>query len=325
MILWVYPIYILAVTCASFFAIKAASYSNILYHSGKFSGAFIGVVILAIITSLPEVFTSFSSVTLFDMPAFPVGNVLGSNLFNITIISLCIIIYQKKFRKRDLSKIYPRVVVVCILMYLICILIFTKFINLKIQHFNVLSPILIIIYMINIYYVATADDVISDEAAVKYGATVDIKHSSHRTFAYLLISAMMISITSAVVTYTAGIVATRLGFHQDFAGAILLGIATSIPEISAFVTLFQLKNYDVAVGGMIGSNVFNFTIITVTDFAYKGDIFIPNQIKTTAMLLLGLIATGIFMLMLAFRNKYKQLNLICPAFIVIMYVGFLFI
>lgn len=321
----IYPIYLLSVAGVVYLAIKAAQYANIMDQKTNMSGAFIGVIILAIVTSMPEVFTSVAAITIFDFSDLPAGNVLGSNLFNITIVAVAALYYRKKFQKAVLSSIYSKIAVIVLIMYILVAAVFAGVISLRIFRSSIVSPIIIIIYIFVARIVYSTTDQKADEAALQYASQSKISMSGKKAFVRLMITGVVLLIVSAVMTYSAGMLTRRWGIEGGFGGAIFLGIATSVPELTSFLTLFKVRNYDIAVGSMIGSNMFNFTILAATDMIYRGNVFLPGQMKAAVMVITGLLSTALFLYMLLERNDNKKVNLICPVLIIGCYIGFLLI
>lgn len=321
----IYPIYLLSVAGVVYLAIKAAQYANIMDQKTNMSGAFIGVIILAIVTSMPEVFTSVAAITIFDFSDLPAGNVLGSNLFNITIVAVAALYYRKKFQKAVLSSIYSKIAVIVLIMYILVAAVFAGVISLRIFRSSIVSPIIIIIYIFVARIVYSTTDQKADEAALQYASQSKISMSGKKAFVRLMITGVVLLIVSAVMTYSAGMLTRRWGIEGGFGGAIFLGIATSVPELTSFLTLFKVRNYDIAVGSMIGSNTFNFTILAATDMIYRGNVFLPGQMKAAVMVITGLLSTALFLYMLLERNDNKKVNLICPVLIIGCYIGFLLI
>lgn len=319
----IYIGYFVSVAVAVFLAITAARYANILDRTTNLSGAFIGVVILAVVTSLPEFFTSMSAITVFNIPDFPAGNVLGSNIFNISIISFAILFYRRKFTKHRLSKIYSRIAVLVLIMYIMTGFVFGNIISLRVAHFSIISPLILVVYAIGMRYVYVATDTIADEAALRYSASVETKLTGKQTAVRLGITAILLVIVSGFVTYTAEKITLSWGIEGGFGGAIFLGIATSVPELASFITLFRVRNYDIAVGSMIGSNMFNFTILAITDIFSSGNMYLAGQAKSPVMVMTGLLTTAIFLFMLLERQDNKKVEVVCPALILASYAAFL--
>jgi len=143
---------------------------------------------------------------------------------------------------------------------------------------------------------------------------------------------LVVVASSFFVTIVASNLGEALNLDQSFAGAIFLGIATSLPEFTAVITLFKLKNHEAALGNIIGSNVFNLTIISVVDIInVKEDIFVPvfhgeNATENVPLLLLlGLINSIILMFALLRRKSYNKFTYIIPSvcilIVYLIYIG----
>lgn len=320
-----YIIYAVAAVVVVVLAVNASRYANMLDRNSKLPGAFIGAVILAAITSLPEFFTSLSSVTIFHMQDFPVGNVLGSNIFNLSVMSLMILVYGKKFKKARLSRVYSRIAIIVIVMYALAGIGFIAGDRLSVAHFGIVSVLIAMLYIAGAKYAAMADDTTADESALKYVASVDKELSNRQALGRLIVTSGFLVIASGVVTYAAGNLTVAWGLSNGFAGAVFLGIATSIPEVTSVVTLFRVKNFDIAVGGIIGSSMFNFLILAVTDAVYLRNIYMVSEPKIEIMTLAGLLSTAFFLLMMIEREKDRRMNIVCPVLIILCYAGFFFI
>ena len=100
-----YLIYLLVAIVIIILANKASIYVDLIEKKTSLSGAFIGGVVLSAVTSLPELFTSISSTMFLHKPGLCMGNILGSNLFNIVILAVLILIFFKSFNKKVILKL----------------------------------------------------------------------------------------------------------------------------------------------------------------------------------------------------------------------------
>ena len=93
---------------------------------------------------------------------------------------------------------------------------------------------------------------------------------------FVLCAVLLIGVSIAI-TYVTDIVAEKIGLGKTVAGAILLGVATSLPELVSCLTLMRKQNFDAAFGDITGSNLFNFTILTISDLlAVNSSIYVCN-------------------------------------------------
>ena len=101
---YIYPLYVILLCFVVFLSIKLANLVDLLDKKTKISGAFIGGVLLAAVTSLPEFFTAISAVTIVNSPELVIGDILGSDIFNLTVLIFLTIIFFKHFKTSSIDK-----------------------------------------------------------------------------------------------------------------------------------------------------------------------------------------------------------------------------
>ena len=83
-----------------------------------------------------------------------------------------------------------------------------------------------------------------------------------------------------------------------------------------------MRSYDIAIGNIIGSNIFNFLVLCIADILYIGQgIYDFSDPKTLSLLVYGAVATPLFMILLKARNKTTRV--LCPFAMVVCYIAFL--
>lgn len=96
----VYIGYMLMVALIVFLSMKLGKYVDIIDAKSKISGAFIGGVMLAAVTSLPELFTSLTAVWVVRENELVLGNILGSDLVNLAFFGVCCWCFRAGFERR---------------------------------------------------------------------------------------------------------------------------------------------------------------------------------------------------------------------------------
>ena len=96
--------YVVAAALVVFASIKASRYIDLIDKTTKLSGAFLGGVLLSAVTSLPELFTSLSATVFLHKPALCIGNILGSDLFNIAMLSTLAVLFIRSFRNVPIAR-----------------------------------------------------------------------------------------------------------------------------------------------------------------------------------------------------------------------------
>lgn len=242
-----------------FLSFRLSYYADLLNKTTNISGVFIGGILLAGITSLPELVTCLSSIFL-NNPYLAIGDILGSNFFNIAMMCFFDILFIKTMFYNYTKNRYYLIYVLLIFNYLIMYLFMGGTFNLEIFNIGLPSFIIIITY---IFYLKNA----KEEKTKKEVITTQ----EHVLLKFFLVGLFMV-IVSILLTLVVNLIAGKNpNVASSFIGAILLGITTSMPEVITFIALVKMKSFDLALSDIIGSNLFNLLILAI------GDIFLKNK------------------------------------------------
>ena len=242
-----------------FLSFRLSYYADLLNKTTNISGVFIGGILLAGLTSLPEFVTCLSSIFL-NNPYLAIGDILGSNFFNIAMMCFFDILFIKTMFYNYTKNRYYLIYVLLILNYLIMYLFMGGTFNLEIFNIGLPSFIIIITY---IFYLKNA----KEEETKKEVITT----KEHVLLKFFLVGLFMV-IVSILLTLVVNLIAGKNpNVASSFIGAILLGITTSMPEVITFIALIKMKSFDLALSDIIGSNLFNLLILAI------GDIFLKNK------------------------------------------------
>ncbi|MCI9476898.1 hypothetical protein AALA22_13700 [Anaerovoracaceae bacterium 41-7] len=320
----IYLEYLAAAVIVVVLSIKASDYIDLLDKNTKLSGAFLGGIMLSAVTSLPELFTSISATVLLERPGLCMGNILGSDLFNLGALAFFILLFSKNFAKGKVSKSYRHVTVVVLVIYILITLNFAGILQFRILHLSITSVLIALIYGLGAKYLAVADDVTSDEAVLDYHSESSTSLSVKQIGVRFFFAAVGIIAFSIILTYLTDEISVKLNLGQGLAGAIFLGVATSLPEVTSTIALFKMKNFNIAVGNIIGSNLFNFIILVVADVLSMGSgVYATFDHQIENLLIFGGTATILFWVMLRFKKATIQT--VCALGMVASYLGFLLI
>lgn len=313
----IYVLYLVVAALVTFMSIKASEYVDMLDKTTSLSGAFLGGILLSAVTSLPELFTSISSTLMLDQPGLCIGNILGSNLFNYAMLSFFILTAVAKFAKCDLSKIHFIVAVSVVAMGLLIVCNKYGFLAFDIGNVSVTSVLIILLYILTVWIMYKKGGTSENEDD---GEPVTLSRKQILT-RFTLVSVGIV-VFSVILTYITDELSVRLNLGKTVAGALFLGVATSLPETASTFTLFKIKNYDIAVGNIVGSCLFNFTILSVADFFYRGGgIYTIADPSTMNLIIFASVASVLAAVFMKFRNKATCV--ICPVGIIASYIAFL--
>lgn len=293
-------------------SIKLSVYADEITKTTNISKNIVGGVLVAGITSLPELVTCLSSIYLKNY-YLSFGDILGSNLFNISIICFFDIIFIKKFifnKTNSSSLIYILLLINYIFIYLSLSSVFS------ISLFNIGIPSIIIIatYMYYLKHVNSCEEKESVKCINK--GIIILK---------FIITSIILVITSILLTFIVNKLSIMYpSVSSSFIGAIFLGITTSMPEVVTFITLIKLNNYSMALLDIIGSNLFNLLIIAIGDLVMLNDkIYNYADRQSFFILILCIVTTFISMLQNKIKLKNKFLYIIPSIIVFILYIVFL--
>lgn len=305
-----YLIYIVTVVAVVWFSILASRYIDMIDRSTRLSGAFLGGVLLSAITSLPELFTSISATVLIDNPSLCIGNILGSNLFNFGMLAVVILFFLSSFSRASLAVSHRYVMLFLMMMYLATAL------NWKVMgddniifggenpwfYVSITSVIVLVLYTLSVRFLAGDngsgdEEVGDDEVALSLRAIV----------VRFVLASVGIIVASITLTYVTDDIATELNLGSGLAGALFLGVATSLPEVTSTISLFRMRNFDIAFGNIAGSNVFNFFVLAIADILYSGgSVYHFDDEKVIYLTVFGMASSALIYLIIRVRSAWMK-------------------
>lgn len=305
-----YILYIITVTLVVWFSILASRYIDMIDRSTRLSGAFLGGVLLSAITSLPELFTSISATVLIDNPSLCIGNILGSNLFNFGMLAVAILFFIKGFSAAHLSKSHHYVMLFLMMMYLAVVLNWQMMGDDNIifgsndnhwLYVSITSIVVVVLYALSVRYLA------SDNGECSNGDCEEVTLPLRTIVVRFVLASVGIIVASIILTYITDDIATKLNLGSGLAGALFLGVATSLPEVTSTISLFRMRNFDIAFGNIIGSNVFNYLVLAIADVLYSGgSVYHFDDGKVINLTVFGLLSSLLIYLLISSRSKWLK-------------------
>ena len=315
-----YILYLMVAAAVVFLSIKASKYIDLIDQKSSLSGAFLGGVLLSAVTSLPELFTSISATLLLAKPGLCMGNILGSNIFNLVVLAVMFLLFLKSSYAAKLAKGHNFVILYCLVTYVAIVLnmFLPKIFDFHVLSLSVTSIVIIIAYVLGVKYLSGEE---SESSAEEGGEEESSLTMRGIIFRFVLCSIGLVGL-SIWLTYLSDDIATSLGMGAGLAGALFLGVATSLPELSSTVTLFRLRNYNIAVGNIVGSCLFNMIILTVADLLwFKGTIYDFSDGNVAQMLGFG--AVAMVATLCALKGKTRLAKVVFSLIVVACYFAFL--
>jgi cation:H+ antiporter len=247
---------------------KVARYGDAIASRTGVGQVWMGVIAIAVITSLPELFTGISAVTLVDSPDLTVGDLLGANAFNMLNLALLDIFHRNGSILVAVSQAHRLTGLFSLILVAIVgagILISIYVSPTGLGWVGWYTPLIILVYLLAVrqifYYEKThpgPPDLTPDA----------IPHSLKRVVVYFSIAALFIIGAGIWLATIGDEIAVATGWGQSFVGTLFLAFTTTLPEITVSFTAVRIGASDMAVANMIGSNLFNMAILPVTDLIY---------------------------------------------------------
>lgn len=244
-------------------------YADAIAEKTGLGRAWVGAVLLAGVTSLPELVSGITAVSLLNAPNLAIGGIVGSNLFNLTLIAVMDVIYQPGSilaNAQDGHILSGGLGILLIGLVAASQLVGDSFNGVGILGVSYVSLAIVAVYLIGarllaIFQRKRAMEVLAQEAEVLHYHGI----STRRTYLTFAASALIVVAAGVWLGSIADRISDETGLGRSFVGALVLGVSTSLPEIAASVTSVRMGAIDLAIGNVLGSNLFNVALLAVYD------------------------------------------------------------
>ncbi len=246
-------------------ATQLAKYGDIIAVRTRLGGMFIGVLLLAGATSLPEVLTSISSLNQ-NSPNLAAGNLLGSNTINMLLLAVIDIVNRNQRLLRKAALKHALTGSLAVFMIGLVVFFMLADINLKIGWVGIDSLLIIAAYVVAIRLVQ--------------GNTIHVSHPNispdipegtaglRKGIIGFLLAAGALVVVTPIMVQGANEIAVITGLGTTFIGTTLVALVTSLPELVTTLAAIKIGADDMAIGNLFGSNMFNMFAIGLTDVFY---------------------------------------------------------
>ena len=281
--------------------VRLSRYGDIIAEKSGMSRGWVGLILLATVTSLPELVTGLTSVTVAKVPDIAVGDIMGSCVFNLLIIVLLDFLYRKE-------SVYTRARQGNVLSagYGIALIGFAGF-NLllyragafpSIGHVGLYTPVILLLYLLAMrslyrYEQAQVSEYVEDRVEL-YPDT-----SLKQAVQGYVMAAVAVVAAGVWLPFVARDLAEAMVWQQSFVGTLFVAAITSAPEVVVTIAALRIGAIDLAIGNLFGSNLFNIAILAIDDLAYLpgpllADVSLTHATSAfSAMMMSGLAVVGL--------------------------------
>ena len=253
----------------------------------------IGLTIVAFGTSAPELAVSIKSI-LIGSGDIVLGNVIGSNILNILLILGCSsLVHNLTVKNNTVKKELPITMLITTLFaVLLSDSIFDKGV---VNTFTRADGIVVLLFFsVFIYYLISMS---RNKAEVDSSEIISLPKS----FLFTIIGIIGIVLGSNFVVDSATKIAAIMGVSERMIALTIIALGTSLPELVTSITATKKGEYDIAIGNVVGSNIFNIGVVIGIPVALFGGIGI---ISFSYIDLLIMLISAILLFMFSF-NDYK--------------------
>lgn len=294
---------------------KLSKHADVIADATGLGKSWVGLVMLATVTSLPELLTGISAVTLNDLPNLAVSGTLGSCMFNMLVVA-SLDLFSKQRPVSNLvqqgHQLSAGFGIVLLALAAIDIL-FGKYLP-SIKQINSIDPLsilFIIVYLVAMRLIYSYEKTRVQEYVEEKAVQEQTKKNPLRNaIIWFTVHSIFIVAASLYLPDLAEKIAKMTGWGESFIGSSLIAITTSLPEITVSVAAARMGSFDMAVANLLGSNLFNVAILAITDFFYvKAPLLRCVSHINTLSALTAIICTGIVVIGLTYRSEKKILYL----------------
>jgi cation:H+ antiporter len=289
---------------------RLSHYGDVIAEKTGLGRTWIGVILMASATSLPELFTGISSVTIFNSPNIAAGDVLGSCMFNLLILALL----DVGRRVAPISTLAHQGQILTasfgvLLLGLTTISLLAGRTIPTVGWIGVYSLVIPLVYLgaMRLVFIYERRRIAEFLTEVKEEARYEhvSRAAAYRRFVFY---AAMIVVAATYLPYVADQLATITGLGRTFVGSILVALSTSLPEIVVCKAALQMGAVDLAVGNVLGSNLFNLLILAIDDaFFLKGPLLSSISATHAVTACAAITMTAITIIALMYRSKKRLL------------------
>lgn len=275
-------------------SIKLAEYGDIIAYRTKLGGMFIGTLLMAGATSLPEFLTAVNALRQ-NVLGLAAGDLLGSSMFNMLLMGLLGLVFFKRRVLRRVAMKHTLTASIAVLLIGMTTFFILADIDVQIGWLGLDSLLLMGAYVGGVWLIRSNDgsrgsavvEVLEDETGIP---------SLRRALIGFALASVVLVATSPFLVRSSAEIAEITGLGAGFVGSVLVAFITSLPELITVLAAVRIGAYDMAVGNLFGSNIFNMFALGFTDLLYTQGRFlgaIDPQFALVGLLALLLTCLGL--------------------------------
>ncbi len=320
---WVWLQLLSCAVAIGFAGYQLSRFGDAIARLSGLSGTWIGLTLLAVVTSLPELTTGITAVTLARAPNLAVGNALGSCVLNLTFLVVIDFLFRREavWRRASAGHVLAGAFGVLLLGFTL--------VSLLISHLPGTNPAQLIAWtsglsfglatplVLGLYLVAMRTVFRYERDAPRDKGTLTGTETKADNQLPTMARAVTGFALAAAVVVGAGIslpliavdLAGLMGWNRSFVGSLLVSAVTTLPELCVTVAALRLGALDMAIGNLLGSNLFNVAVIAIDDLFFEaGPLLAHVSLVHAVSAGSAIVMNGLAMVGLFFRPRSRVLR-----------------
>ncbi|HEX6210214.1 MAG TPA: sodium:calcium antiporter [Methylomirabilota bacterium] len=246
---------------------RLATYGDVIAVRSGLGRTWVGVVMMAAATSLPELITGASAVARYDLPDIAAGDIFGSCLFNLLILAVLAMWDRRPLSEwLDAGQLLPAAIGMVLVGGAALALVGGEAVP-AVWQVSVVTPVLVATYFVGMRLIFDRERARGE--ALPLEPADPAAPSLRRAIVWYVANAAMLMIAAGYLPVAGHAVAEATGLGESFVGTVFVAISTSAPEIVVTLAAARIGAVDMAAGNVLGSNLFNIALLGLDDLLYR--------------------------------------------------------
>lgn len=301
-----------------FAGVRLARYGDVIATRTGLGGTWMGLVVMAAVTSLPELVTGASAILIVDVPEIAAGDAIGSCMFNVLILAFLDFRHPAPLsasihQGHVLSAAFGMTMLGLAALSIVAGPAMPSFGWIGLPSLAFIALYAFAVRLIGAYERRRVSELAAEIAGAARPTDMTLRAAVIR---YAASAALLVS-AAAYLPAAAEALSAATGIGQGFVGSLFVAASTSLPEVVVSVAAARLGALDMAAANLFGSNVFNMAVLGIDDVLYmRGPLLESISGTHLVSLLAAVIMTAIAVIGLTYRAQKKRFRLSWDAFFI---------
>lgn len=288
-------------------AVALARHADHIAEQTGIGRLWIGSVLLAAATSLPEATTDVAAVRMGSVD-LAVGDLFGSSMANMLILAM-VDLYPPQGRVLRQAT-FEHALTACLALILTALAAVFVLVRLRLELLGTSMGafLLLLTYVAGmraVYLNTIRSDPAGSPPSADSSKASSSNHGVRRSVLWFLASAGIVLLAAPWFAWASKGIAEISGLGPTFVGTLMVGLSTSLPELVASIAAVRMGSFDLAVGNLFGSNACNMAIFLLLDLAHPGSIFAAVNQGHVIAALFSLVLMGLGLAAIVYRAERR--------------------